>query len=148
MSILYRSRRSSKKNGNLILDSPTPAAITELLMCSSRPDKPFHNPITGKRVKYYEVDITSFAKQIYPNLSPTPMIGYDGSYPCPAFLEEKGVESIVRFTNHGQLPSAAHLHGSYSVGLFFFFFFFEPSFPMLLFNKVCSGPLHSEHREK
>ncbi|KAB5522929.1 bilirubin oxidase [Coniochaeta sp. 2T2.1] len=82
------------------------------------PATPIYNPVTGNKIKYYEIEIKEFKHQVYPNLKVTTLVGYDGISPGPTFLEEKGTESVVRFTNHGKMATSVHLHGSYSRSAF------------------------------
>lgn len=73
------------------------------------------NPITGKDILYYEVDIKPFDSQVYPDLpQPAALVGYDGIAPGPTFIVSQGTETIIRFINHAELPNSVHLHGSYS----------------------------------
>ncbi|KAK1574250.1 bilirubin oxidase [Colletotrichum navitas] len=76
------------------------------------PDQPIMNPVTGKKIRYYEIEIKEFAAQVYPNLGPAKLVGYDGISPGPTFLMERGEEAVVRFTNHANLANSVHLHGS------------------------------------
>ena len=48
------------------------------------------NNRTGEAIDYYEVEVKSLEKQIYPNLPRTKMVGYDGLQPGPTFLMRKG----------------------------------------------------------
>jgi FtsP/CotA-like multicopper oxidase with cupredoxin domain len=72
------------------------------------------NPVTGKKVRYYEVDIKEFEEQVYPGKKKAKLTGYDGISPGMTFIEERGTESMVRFINNGKGTSSVHLHGSYS----------------------------------
>lgn len=72
------------------------------------------NTSTGRSIWYYEVEIKPFTQQVYPNLGPTRLVGYDGISPGPTFIIPRGQEAIVRFVNNAQLPTSVHLHGSYS----------------------------------
>lgn len=74
------------------------------------------NPVTNEPIDYYEVDIQPFQKEVFPGLSSTSMVGYDGMSPGPMFVIEKGREAVVRFSNKATTDSVVHLHGSYSVG--------------------------------
>ncbi|KAF3003188.1 hypothetical protein E8E13_009445 [Curvularia kusanoi] len=65
-------------------------------------------------IDYYEIDIKPVDVQIYPNLKPTRLVGYNGQVPGPTFRMRQGREAIVRFINHGDLANSVHLHGSYS----------------------------------
>ena len=56
--------------------------------------------------------IESFEAQIYPNLGPAKLTGYNGMSPGPTFIVEKGHESVARFLNKGSTDSVVHLHGS------------------------------------
>lgn len=72
------------------------------------------NPLTGKDIWYYELEIKSFTKSIYPNLRSATLIGYDGMAPGPTIIIPRGIESIVRFINNADKENSVHLHGSYS----------------------------------
>jgi len=74
--------------------------------------------VTGKAVLYYEVEIKPFTTQVYPDLGPAHLVGYDGISPGPSFVIPRGTESIVRFINNAELPNSVHLHGSYSRAAF------------------------------
>ncbi|KAK4462353.1 multicopper oxidase, partial [Cladorrhinum samala] len=79
-----------------------------------QPKAIFTNNRTGGAIKYYEVEIKPFTRSVYPNLPPTPMVGYDGMSPGPTIMVERGTESIVRFVNNAESNSSIHLHGSFS----------------------------------
>jgi bilirubin oxidase len=70
------------------------------------------NPVTNKEVWYYELDIKPFTSQVYPGKSPARLVGYNGTSPGPTFIVPRGVETVVRFVNHGDRESSVHLHGS------------------------------------
>jgi bilirubin oxidase len=70
------------------------------------------NPVTGGPIQYYEIDIHPFQQQIYPNLGPADLVGYNGIAPGPTFIIPRGTESVVRFINNAELPNSVHLHGS------------------------------------
>lgn len=72
------------------------------------------NPVTGKEIWYYEVEIKPFTQQVYPNLRAAKLVGYDGMSPGPTFIIPRGTESIVRFINNAEMENSVHLHGSYS----------------------------------
>lgn len=61
---------------------------------------------------FYEVKVKPFQGRAYPNLGSTDLVGYDGISPGPTFKIVKGRESVVRFVNEYDRPSAVHLHGS------------------------------------
>lgn len=65
-------------------------------------------------IDYYEVTIKDFDLQVYPNLGPAHLTGYNGSAPGPTFWIQKGRETIIRYLNKGSVSAAVHLHGSYS----------------------------------
>ncbi|KAM0813349.1 putative Bilirubin oxidase [Seiridium cardinale] len=77
-----------------------------------QPKKVITNPVTGKDIWYFEVEIKPFQQQVYPNLSPARLVGYDGISPGPTFLIPQGTESVVRFMNQGDQENSVHLHGS------------------------------------
>lgn len=68
--------------------------------------------MTGKEIWYYEIEIKPFTKQIYPNLRPANLVGYDGMSPGPTFLVPRGTETFVRIMNKATLETSVHLHGS------------------------------------
>ncbi|KAF4875319.1 Bilirubin oxidase [Colletotrichum siamense] len=78
-------------------------------------DKPVINPVTGKKMRYYEIEIKQLSQKVYPNLGNATLFGYDGVSPGPTFMMERGEEAVVRFTNHHpSMANSVHLHGSYS----------------------------------
>ncbi|KAF7540160.1 hypothetical protein G7054_g1613 [Neopestalotiopsis clavispora] len=77
-----------------------------------QPKKIITNPVTGKDIWYYEVEIKPFDQQVYPNLSPARLVGYDGISPGPTFVIPRGTESVVRFINQAERENSVHLHGS------------------------------------
>ncbi|KLU83867.1 hypothetical protein MAPG_02917 [Magnaporthiopsis poae ATCC 64411] len=79
-----------------------------------QPKQIITNTSTGRSVWYYEVEIKNYTQQVYPDLGPTRLVGYDGISPGPTFIIPRGQEAIVRFVNNAQLPISVHLHGSYS----------------------------------
>ncbi|KAH6999248.1 Cupredoxin [Ilyonectria sp. MPI-CAGE-AT-0026] len=83
-----------------------------------KPMKIFKNPVTGKDIWYYEMEIKSFTKSVYPNLRPATLTGYDGISPGPTIMIPRGTESIVRFINNAAHENSVHLHGSYSRSAF------------------------------
>ncbi|KAK8137207.1 Cupredoxin [Apiospora sp. TS-2023a] len=76
------------------------------------------NPVTGNDILYYEVEIRPFNQQIYPDLKPARLVGYDGISPGPTFIVPRGTETVVRVMNSAELPISVHLHGSPSRGPF------------------------------
>ncbi|KAF5013295.1 hypothetical protein FDECE_690 [Fusarium decemcellulare] len=79
-----------------------------------KPLKIIKNPLTGKDIWYFEIEIKSFTKSVYPNLRDATLTGYDGMAPGPTIMVPKGTESIVRFINNAAHENSVHLHGSYS----------------------------------
>ncbi|KKY33927.1 putative bilirubin oxidase [Diaporthe ampelina] len=79
-----------------------------------QPTKVFTNPVSGRDIQYYEVDIKPFTQSVYPNLRVANLVGYDGISPGPTFIIPRGTESVVRFVNNAAAPNSVHLHGSYS----------------------------------
>ncbi|KAH6672908.1 Cupredoxin [Halenospora varia] len=84
-----------------------------LIASIKQPKAILTNNHTGKPIHYYEIEIKPLQQQVYPGKQ-TWLVGYDGISPGPTFMMEKGIESIVRFTNHGDPANSIHLHGSYS----------------------------------
>ncbi|KAI0401029.1 Cupredoxin [Xylaria palmicola] len=77
-----------------------------------QPKQIIQNPVTGKDIWYYEIEEKPFQKQVYPNLLPATLIGYDGISPGPTIMVPRGTESVVRFVNNGIRETSVHLHGS------------------------------------
>ena len=50
----------------------------------------YTNALTGASIDYYEVQIRSIKKQIYPDLPATDMVAYDGLQPGPTFHMRQG----------------------------------------------------------
>ncbi|KAK1983292.1 multicopper oxidase [Colletotrichum cereale] len=78
------------------------------------PTKKIQNPVTGKEIWYYEMEIKPFTQAVYPNLRPATLVGYDGISPGPTLIIPRGTESVVRFINNAAAENSVHLHGSYS----------------------------------
>ncbi|KAF8539880.1 Cupredoxin [Trichophaea hybrida] len=74
----------------------------------------YTNPKTGIPIDFYEIKITPFKKNFFPELKDANLVGYDGLFPGPVFEIERGRETVVRFVNNGFRPTAVHLHGSYT----------------------------------
>ncbi|KAH7068185.1 bilirubin oxidase [Paraphoma chrysanthemicola] len=74
----------------------------------------YTNSTSGASLEYYEIEVRSLTKQIYPDLPPTHMVGYDGLQPGPTFMMRKGQEAVVRFINNGPTQVSAHVHGQYN----------------------------------
>ncbi|KAK7185153.1 hypothetical protein DPSP01_000731 [Paraphaeosphaeria sporulosa] len=68
----------------------------------------------GAEIDYYEVELKSFSKQIYPDLPATPMVGYDGMAPGPTLVMQQNREAVVRFINNGPSNMSVHVHGQYN----------------------------------
>lgn len=68
--------------------------------------------VNGRIVDFYSLNIEPFEAQIYPDLGPAHLTGYNGMSPGPTFVVDKGQETIVRALNRGSLSASLHLHGS------------------------------------
>ncbi|GAP83355.2 putative bilirubin oxidase [Rosellinia necatrix] len=77
-----------------------------------QPKQIITNPVTGKDIWYYEIEEKLFTQQVYPNLMPATLVGYDGMSPGPSIVIPRGTESVVRFVNNAQRETSVHLHGS------------------------------------
>ena len=58
------------------------------------------------------MNIEAFEQQVYPNLGPARLIGYNGTAPGPSFYVPKDTETVIRCLNNGELSASMHLHGS------------------------------------
>ncbi|KNG44141.1 blue copper oxidase cueO precursor [Stemphylium lycopersici] len=74
----------------------------------------YRNESTGNEIDFYDLDVKTFEQQIYPDLEPAQLAGYDGISPGPTFRITKGRESIVRVKNHSGKDISVHLHGAHS----------------------------------
>ncbi|KAI1259278.1 Cupredoxin [Xylariaceae sp. FL1019] len=77
-----------------------------------QPKQIITNPVTGEDIWYYEIEIKPFESQVYPNLLPATLVGYDGISPGPSFVVPRGQETVVRFVNNAERMNSVHLHGS------------------------------------
>lgn len=60
----------------------------------------FNDTNANVTIDFYQLNITSFQAQIYPNLAKTSLVGYNGISPGPIFRVQRGVQSVVRVVNH------------------------------------------------
>ncbi|KAK5767356.1 hypothetical protein LTS12_002509 [Elasticomyces elasticus] len=74
----------------------------------------FTDVFDGRTVQFYTCTIEPFTKQVYPNLGPAHMTGYNGTSPGPTYSIPRGTETIIRYLNKGEVSAAVHLHGSYT----------------------------------
>ncbi|KAK5708626.1 hypothetical protein LTR17_020516 [Elasticomyces elasticus] len=74
----------------------------------------FTEVFDGRTVQFYTCTIEPFTKQVYPNLGPAHMTGYNGTSPGPTYSIPRGTETIIRYLNKGEVSAAVHLHGSYT----------------------------------
>ena len=58
--------------------------------------------------------VQQFQKQVYPDLGPVTLAGYNGTAPGPTFIVQRGSETVVRLINDNDLSSSMHLHGAWS----------------------------------
>ena len=58
--------------------------------------------------------VDKFQKQVYPNLGPANLAGYDGRSTGPTYRVPVGTETIIRLTNNNDLSSSMHLHGAWT----------------------------------
>ncbi|KAL9487975.1 hypothetical protein ACSS6W_000252 [Trichoderma asperelloides] len=74
----------------------------------------YTDPESNVTIDFFQLNITSFQAQIYPNLAKTGLVGYNGISPGPTFRVQRGRQSVIRVVNHNDQPAVLHLHGSYS----------------------------------
>ncbi|KFX93725.1 hypothetical protein V490_04716 [Pseudogymnoascus sp. VKM F-3557] len=79
-----------------------------------QPFTSYTDPETGTAIDFYQLNITKFETQIYPNLGKTQLVGYNGISPGPTFRIIRGRETVIRVENQQDRPSVVHLHGSYT----------------------------------
>ncbi|KAK2593549.1 hypothetical protein QQS21_008724 [Conoideocrella luteorostrata] len=65
-------------------------------------------------IDFFQLNITAFEKQVYPDLKKAQLVGYNGMFPGPTFRVTRGRESVVRVVNEYSRPTVVHLHGSYT----------------------------------
>ncbi|KAG9682249.1 Cupredoxin, partial [Aureobasidium melanogenum] len=93
--------------------SPTYSAIFQTPL----PLAPIATPassanVNGQQIDFYEVTIEPFQKQIYPDLGPANLVGFNGVVPGPTYYVQKGTQTIIRYHNNHTDDSVVHLHGS------------------------------------
>lgn len=95
------------------------AEVKTFVFCFNAPSGYAHvglrtyvNQTTGTAIDFYEISIKPFQAHPYPDLGLADLVGYNGISPGPTFRIQKGRESVVRFVNQYDRPSAIHLHGS------------------------------------
>ncbi|KAH8807557.1 Cupredoxin [Xylogone sp. PMI_703] len=69
---------------------------------------------TSTPIDFFQLNISTFEAQIYPNLEKTDLVGYNGVSPGPTFRIQRGRQSVVRVVNQNDRPAVLHLHGSYT----------------------------------
>ncbi|KAG9229152.1 bilirubin oxidase precursor [Amylocarpus encephaloides] len=79
-----------------------------------KPSTSYTNTENGRITEFYELEIKSFERQIYPDIKATTFWGYNGLAPGPTFKVTKGVEAVVRVKNTIEQEQSVHLHGSFS----------------------------------
>jgi bilirubin oxidase len=99
---------------NLSPDFPAMFGVDLPIPPQKQPHLTVTNPVTGGDIWYYEIVIQEFSQQIYPNLGPATLVGYDGISPGPTIIVPRGVEAVVRFVNTAEVENSVHLHGSFS----------------------------------
>ncbi|THV72708.1 Cupredoxin [Aureobasidium pullulans] len=70
--------------------------------------------VNGQQIDFYEVTIEPFQKQVYPDLGPANLVGYNGVAPGPRFYIQKGTQTVIRYHNNHTDDSVVHLHGSWT----------------------------------
>jgi bilirubin oxidase len=68
--------------------------------------------VNGQQIDFFEVTIEPFQKQIYPDLGPANLVGYNGVAPGPTYYVKKGTQTVIRYHNNHTDDSVVHLHGS------------------------------------
>ncbi|WPG97477.1 Hypothetical protein R9X50_00025300 [Acrodontium crateriforme] len=74
----------------------------------------FETRVNGRTIQYFESTIEPLTLQIYPDLGPAHLVGYNGTVPGPTYVIKRGTETVIRYLNNGNVSSAVHLHGSYT----------------------------------
>jgi len=74
----------------------------------------FTETVNGVPIQFYETTIQSFSKQVYPNLGPANLVGYNGTAPGPTYIIPRGTETVIRYLNNGTENATVHLHGSFT----------------------------------
>jgi hypothetical protein len=68
--------------------------------------------VNGQQIDFFETTIEPFQKQIYPDLGPANLVGYNGVAPGPTYYVKKGTQTVIRYHNNHTDDSVVHLHGS------------------------------------
>jgi bilirubin oxidase len=59
----------------------------------------YTDPSSNTLIDFFQLNVTKFQAQIYPNLSATNLVGYNGMSPGPTFKMKRGRQSVVRSVN-------------------------------------------------
>ena len=54
---------------------------------------------TSTTIDFFQLNVSSFQSQIYPDLGKTQLVGYNGISPGPTFRIQRGRQSVVRVVN-------------------------------------------------
>ena len=69
------------------------------------PNRSFIDRNTNTTIDFFQLNISSFQTQIYPDLGRTRLVGYNGISPGPTFRIQRGRQSVVRVVNqNGTYP--------------------------------------------
>jgi hypothetical protein len=83
---LPRSPPYTSRKGSEVVSTEYEFEMDPTLMINST----YTNDTTGAVIDYYEVEVKSIKKQIYPDLPATTLFAYDGLQPGPTFIMQKG----------------------------------------------------------
>lgn len=72
----------------------------------------YNDPNSNATIDFFQLNITSFQAQIYPNLAKTSLVGYNGMSPGPTFRVQRGVQSVVRVVNQNGKRSSNYARPS------------------------------------
>jgi hypothetical protein len=59
----------------------------------------YTDPSSGTPIDFFQLNVTKFQAQTYPNLSATNLVGYNGMSPGPTFRIRRGRQSVIRVVN-------------------------------------------------
>jgi len=101
--------------------APLGMRLSTAAFAASGPPAAFTTPLRIPRVlvprrtadgDHYELTARAARADVWPD-SATPVWGYDGEFPGPTIVAERGTPVVVRQRNALDVPTAVHLHGGH-----------------------------------
>jgi hypothetical protein len=59
----------------------------------------YTDPSSGTPIDFFQLNVSKFQAQTYPDLGATNLVGYNGMFPGPTFRIQRGRQSVIRVVN-------------------------------------------------